>query len=353
MTQNNIGIPLSFSHNLAPIRLIELPPVLLSLLSNTNTPPKLQIKASSAPTDTHSTSNHAVLTTPTQTFSLRQVYSSNSLLLLKPSTATTTTTTTTTGLNVVSTANSYMELIPTIHNTKDLILKHIPVFPPPADVTPITRTEIFASLPVSNGEFDAAWRDLRCFSCPKGFAYRPLPSAILQTLKTIELVNSAGDDGIKLSKFMPEDLVEAIGRYFASLRDEDDEDDNEEVERCIPGLVKAVLSEVSLTNCEMGSCMSICESTWMAWLGRLVLEDWALKSKGDMLYASFMKKWKQEAPDWCSVSECELKNLEGWYILPTPNTIRFSPRGDAVAVEAPKPQKKNKWHEKLGKGKRR
>jgi hypothetical protein len=203
-----------------------------------------------------------------------------------------------------------MELIPTIHNAKDLILKHIPVFPPPADVTPITRTEILASLPVSNGEFDAAWRGLHCFTCPKGFAYRPLPSAVLQTLKTIELVNSAGDDGIELSKFMPEDLVEAIDRYFASLHDEDDEDDDEEVERCIPGLVEAVLLEVGLANCGMGSCMSICESTWMAWLGRLVLEDWALKSKGDMLYASFMTKWKQEAPDWCSAIECELKNIE-------------------------------------------
>ncbi|RPB17605.1 hypothetical protein P167DRAFT_540988 [Morchella conica CCBAS932] len=326
MTQNNTGIPLSFSHNLAPIRLIELPPALLSLLSNTDSPPTLQIKASSAPIDTHSTSNHAVLTTPTQTFSLRQVYSSNSLLLLKPST------TDTTGLNVVSTANSYMELIPTIHNAKDLILKHIPVFPLPADITPITRAEILASIPVSTGEFDAAWKELHCFSCPKGFAYRPAPSAILQTLKTIELVHSVGEDRIELN------------RYFASLYDGDDEDDDEEVERCIPGLVEAVLSEVGLTNREMVSSMSICERTWMAWLGRLVLEDWASKSKGDMLYASFMTKWKQEAPDWCSA---------GWYTLPTPNTIRFAPGGDAVAVEAQKPEKKNKWHEKFGKGKRR
>lgn len=272
-----------------------------------NTPHRLQIKASSAPTDTHSTSNHAVLTTPTQTFSLRQVYSSNSILLLKPST---TTTTTTTGLNVVSTANSYMELIPTIHNAKDLILKHIPVFPTPSDVTPITRAEILTSLPVSTGEFDAAWKELHCFSCPKGFAYRPLPSAILQTMKTIELVNSVGDSRIELSKFMPEDLIAAIDRYFASLYDEDDEDDDEGVERCIPGLIEAVLSGVRLTNPEMGSRMSICERTWMTWLGRLVLEDWASKSKGDMLYASFMTKWKQEAPDWCSATECELKKIE-------------------------------------------
>lgn len=367
MTQNNTGIPISFSHNLSPIRLIELPPALLPLLKTSNDSPRptLYIKASSAPTSDSSSStqpptSHAVLTTPTQTYSLRQVYSSNSILLLQP-----TSSSSNTNLTVVSAVNSYMELIPAACDATTLILQHVPVFPPPGSVAPVTRTSLLSSLPVSPAEFNAAWTNLCCFDCPEGFAYRPLPSTILETLKAISLINYHDfDDGVDLAKFLPEDIIEAIDRYYALAHgvddDEDDDEDeqDEEPRRCVPGLVKSVLAEVSMCGSRGlgGDYRAIVKDKLMEWVGRLVLEDWALKGKGDMLYISFMTKWRQEVPDWLSAVDCELKLIEGWYILPTPNTIRFAPGGKVTPAEAEaaaKSQKRNKWHERLGKGKRR
>ncbi|KAL4867156.1 hypothetical protein BDV12DRAFT_123867 [Aspergillus spectabilis] len=75
-----------FTHRTAQqgFRLLELPPELADLLSSDN-PPTLQLKSPSPTSTIAAAADYVNLCTGTQTYSIRQVQSSNSLHILKPS----------------------------------------------------------------------------------------------------------------------------------------------------------------------------------------------------------------------------------------------------------------------------
>ncbi|KAL0639289.1 hypothetical protein Q9L58_001750 [Maublancomyces gigas] len=369
-TQFTTSIPFSFSHNLAPIRLLELPPALLELLSASESPPILKIKASSGATSSvHSTDNHAVLCTPTQTYSLRQVYSSNSIILLQPSVPLISPPSDdnededtdplaflqpSMGLKAVSTAVSYMELVPTIHDAHELLLKHIPLYHGSFDGAMESPTEkvpkvaILSALPISEGEFETAWKKLNCFCCSAGYAHRPSSSAVLAALG--EIFTCAAAESFTLS---PKDgfAVEAL----VSIMDDDEEVAIPQglVDAAVAGVCEEAVAETGRWKLDKAKCAS--------YVGRALLEDWQSKAKGDMLYVSFISRWKSSVPEEC-VALCKLDCIKGWYTHPTPSTIRFVSGGTPIpakssspsaAAPAPVVTAKNKWHEKFGKGKRR
>lgn len=284
------------------------------------------------------------------------------------------------GLKAVSTAVSYMELIPTIHDADELLLKHIPLYhgslddttEPPTGRAP--KAAILNALPISEGEFEIAWKKLNCFCCSAGYAHRPSSSAVLGALG--EIFTCAAAESFTLA---PRDgfAVEAL----VSIMDDDEEVAIPQglVDAAVAGVCEEAVAETGRWKLDKAKCAS--------YVGRALLEDWESKAKGDMLYVSFISRWKSSVPEEC-VALCKLDCIrvryyppsldylleiwqfvetsvvQGWYTHPTPSTIRFVSGGTPIpakssssssspAAPAPAVTAKNKWHEKFGKGKRR
>ncbi|KAG0131022.1 sister chromatid cohesion protein Dcc1 [Tuber indicum] len=216
-TQANTGIPFSYSHSQSPIRLLELPPALLSLVTS-DSPPIIQIKAAPTPANTtgpRGSGDHAVLCTPTQTFSLRHVHCSNSILLIQPSEPPPPSSVedeqqqafplTSTGLKAIATAGSWLELIPVTPDCASILREKIPVYHgwtdnhpvPPAMEEPISRAQLLDSIPASDAEFSIAWDALLAFETDSGEAFRPSAAAILKAIS--EINTSATAESFSLS----------------------------------------------------------------------------------------------------------------------------------------------------------
>lgn len=201
------------------------------------------------------------------------------------------------GLKAVSTAASYMELIPTIHDADSLLLKHIPLYHLPNNPTdPIpeqpSKAALINALPLSEAEFETAWKKLLCFSCTAGFAHRPSPSAVLKTLD--EIFTSAAAESLPLCPndgFGVDSLVGILDDEIAIP----------------PGLVHAAVAGVC-EETESGR-WRLENSKCAAYVGRTLLEDWDSKAKGDMLYVSFISRWKSLVPEEC-VGLCKLDTIK-------------------------------------------
>ncbi|CUS08604.1 unnamed protein product [Tuber aestivum] len=370
-TQANTGIPFSYSHSQSPIHLIELPPTLLSLVTSPS-PPIIKIKA--APTPANATAprgseNHAVLCTPTQTFSLRHVHCSNSILLVQPSEPPPpdpvedeqqqTFSLTSTCLRAVATASSWLELIPVTADCASLLREKIPVYHGWADDDPalpttdepISRARLLDSIPISDAEFSAAWDELLAFEANNGAACRPSATAILRTIS--EINTSATAESFPLSS--PSAFT---GSAILGMLDD--------VE--IPaGLVTVVIG--SICDRVEGSTD---ENTWRlnkdkccVFVGEALLQD-CMEIKTREIVArrpntatlitrsAFMAKWKAAVPEEC-ISKCRLDTIQGWHALfgdADPRVTAGSSTASLSSLPAPAkntaPAKKN-WHERLGK----
>ncbi|KAK2827866.1 hypothetical protein FQN49_007263 [Arthroderma sp. PD_2] len=224
-------------------RLLELPPELLELLESEN-PPELCLKSSPAPSSSSQDPNSSArsgtaqsefvnLCTPTKTFSLRQVNSSNSILLLKPPTGDT------------AVADSSGDTITTIAQCKSMLevqkmdagnsaltplLAVLPVYDE-SDIRidersedddnciPVSeiiqqRLKIFADIPFSVAECERAWTDICAFvykNKETGALGCHRPSARAKLMAWEKMIEGATLHGIDLGKqFLVEDLWRAV-----------------------------------------------------------------------------------------------------------------------------------------------
>ena len=86
-------------------------------------------------------------------------------------------------------------------------------------------------------------------------------------------------------------------------------------------------------------------------VGKTLLEA---KGKSDYLTAEFVDAWKDVLPEpWREVAE--LKTISGIYDLPTSTTICIKGLAAAIpkAETTAKASSSRKWHEKLGRGRKR
>lgn len=209
------------------------------------------------------------------------------------------------GLKAVSTAVSYMELIPTIHHAEELLLKHIPLYhgssdeatAPTAEKAP--KATILNALPISEGEFETAWKKLNCFCCSAGYAHRPSSTAVLGVLG--EIFTCAAAESFTLT---PRDgfAVEAL----VSIMDDDEEAAIPQglVDAAVAGVCEEAAAETGRWKLDKAKCAS--------YVGRTLLEDWESKAKGDMLYVSFISRWKSSVPEEC-VALCKLDCIKVRY----------------------------------------
>ncbi|TGZ80918.1 hypothetical protein EX30DRAFT_44308 [Ascodesmis nigricans] len=347
------GIPLDYLHDQSTVRLIELPPAVLSLLTSSSTP-ILQIKATTPPekAPTSSSAYNAVLCTSSQTYALRQVSTSNTIFLTTPDA---------TGqrLTATSTITSHLELFPNPNSPSALLQPHLQPYNgwEDADIRsttmedvvdePVTRMSLLPELPISDGEFTEAWRASGAFEW-RGKIYQPTPTVLVKALQVIFTATTAERLGIETEVGVKiEDIMKAI-------------DDDEVPRGLIEGVIGVVCDELDTGRWKLNleRCCKVA--------GKAVLQAWGeahkvAKGPSDLLYVGFMKKWKDAVPHSCK-GLCKTELIEDWYTMPTPNTIRFNPSGSGSpsstgdstvttsAAFAPAASK-NKWHEKFRKGK--
>jgi sister chromatid cohesion protein DCC1 len=254
-------------------------------------PCSLKIKAAStstATTHTGATADHAVLCTSDKTFSLRQVHSSNTSFLLSPQTSEGGVG----GITATSTVTSYIELLPVTPDTKSLLRPLLLPYPTAATSSSgsksnvgMSKVQLRNNLPVSDAEFESAWTDLSAFEYNNS-SYISTAEGLLSALK--EAFTNAAASGVKL---------------------------------CAPFRLDALLDN----ECEIPSALvetvvaRICERKGDGWVllpekathvvGRWVLEEWHTSGKPDMLYVSFMSRWKAAVPQECKLL-CKLDVLK-------------------------------------------
>ncbi|CAA9964812.1 DUF2036 multi-domain protein [Pyrenophora teres f. maculata] len=338
--QDGGGVPLAIAHDQRHFRLLELPPDIVGLLDAPDPPLFLSLK-SRAPAQAAGTPNataaYAVLCTPDKTFQLRQVQTSNSLLVTHPilqhhgndempipATCAIASCTATLQLHV-STASA-VGLLSDALSVYDIVAGDV-------DATPNGRGKpnVFADMPVSDGECDAAWTELMAFEVD-GSSYQPSASALSQVWRAIHAAALA--EGIPLNKeFMTDDITRAAAE-----------------EGHPPAFIHAVLAHLSTDDrvkTSPWSCLDRAKT--VAFTGRTLL---ASKRGADFLIADFTDTWEDRLPElWRK--DAKLSAIEAFYEFPSDTTIRAkntaaSPRAGDSTVAAMKPSAR-KWHDKFAK----
>lgn len=307
-TQDAAGIPFSLAHEQQSFRLIELPQELLDLIASGDSPVwvmsttlgckncsnltfiSLSIKSAeaSANLDAPPTPAHAVLCTPNRTYQLRHVQTSNSVLITQafehypngeeelpvP------------GISAVAACTATLELHHTTDSALPYLKQALPIWhgaegevtTPPSSQAARSKYAIFADVPLSSGECDAAWMQLCAFS-HNGASFRPSARVRLRLWQA--LVSAAYSESIDLgSQFLTSDLWKAISD-----------------EGYPQGLVEAVLRRLTPEEQDMATgWASIDASKCVAWVGATMLEAQA-ELGTELLTAQFLNGWRDSLPE--------------------------------------------------------
>ncbi|KAI9713582.1 MAG: hypothetical protein M1820_000964 [Bogoriella megaspora] len=355
--QNGNGISMSIAHSQQNVRLLELPPALLELLSNPN-PGTLELK--SADPTTSSTAN-AVLCTPTQTFNLRQVQTSNSVLITQPYAPPSDPSSTHSpdpGLISLSSCTSTLEALPqpsSLSASISLVRPHlltytgpdsIPQVPPTNIPASQTKPTIFSSIPLSTTEITQAWRHLCAFETPDQRCWIPTPTAALECWKaTLNAMVARGWDMRTTCGSWDEGQSARVGSLVGEV----------ESEGWPTGLVKAVCGRVGewgvsdTGNGELDR-VRIERERLVEWVGEMVLRSRSEGREEGIGGDELMKLWREGVPEpW--VKRVGMDAIKGKYAEVELGMVRWSEdvesgQDRSVKAAAGKPGNR-KWHEKF------
>lgn len=278
-----------------------------------------------------------MLCTPTKTFHLRQVQTSNVLFVTQPASEHHGNDMPAPATCAIAACTATLELHPSDVSAATLLHEALPVYDIVAgdvDATPNgkTRDTIFEHVPVSEGQCMAAWRDLMAFE-HAGSSYRPSANALNQVWRSIN--SAAFAEGFKLDS---QYLVDHVANAAAE-------------EGHPPALAEAILRYLASQDADADSSWSSLDRTkTVAFAGRILLE--AKQGSSDFLIADFTDTWEDRLPEvWRK--DAQLSAIQGLYEFPTKTTIRVKGKGDAStdassSTTAAKPSAR-KWHEKFGK----
>ncbi|KAI9836386.1 MAG: hypothetical protein M1819_001416 [Sarea resinae] len=342
-TQNASSIPFSYSHEQQHFRLLELPPALLEPL-NASSPPTLSIKSSSSSTSrSDPASTQAVLCTPSQTYQLRQVQSSNTIFLIQPSAAhqreasgdEVPILSGASRLSAIASSKSTLEL----HHSTASAIPHLKQLLLPYDATldddrdpymntqqPMgaasirrTRKSTFSDMPFCDNECERSWRSLVAFE-HDGACFLPSASSSMDVWKALH--TSAVAEGIDLTKqFKVYDLWALV-----------------QEDGFPQGLVEAVIRRVSSEEDQGVDWACLDQETCIRWLGIMVLAQFQEKTHLDLATKEFLRLWRDALPAKWKVDDSiegpmplsRLDSLKGFYTHPTTTSIRIVPRWDEL-----------------------
>ncbi|KAI9667617.1 MAG: hypothetical protein M1821_000433 [Bathelium mastoideum] len=377
-SQPDGGVPLSIAHSQQNVRLLELPPALLELLTSPD-PPTIEIKSSAPPlsptTPSSTPSANAVLCTPTQTFQIRQVQTSNSVFLtgpyLPPSSSTSTNTQSPPnasfssypppepqpGIRAVATCAHTLELLPqpaSLATAKWHLAQHLPTWSGPesdslltattSSPSNLTRAAVFASIPLSPAECHNAWTALCAFEeAAQGRCWLPTAGARLGAWRAVlRGLVARGLDMRGVCAGWEAGKRVGIGGLVGEI---------EEEEGWMAGLVKAVVGRVG--KVEGGGQEE--DEIWVdsaklvPWTGETLLEAKTHNSEA-IAIVEFMQEWRDCLPEsWAEKTSLDV--IQGRFAQPSSSTIRYvrdvQPSDSAPGSLASSKPTNRKWHEKF------
>ncbi|KAF2645383.1 hypothetical protein P280DRAFT_475928 [Massarina eburnea CBS 473.64] len=329
------GVPVAIAHDLRQLRLLELPSGVLELLEAPN-PPPLSIKSlPPAPAASlNATPAYAVLCTPTKSFQLRQVQTSNSLYVTQPTLEAHGNTIPAPTTRAIAACAATLELHPADGDGVSYLEAVLPVYDlvdgeVDAEENRKTKPAIFSDIPLSDGECETAWNSLAAFEAA-GSTYRPTAKTLAQVWASVNAASLA--EGVKLdTQFLTEDLAKLVAEegYPAPL-------------------AASLLQHLSSTSHDRsGEWACLDQEKTLSFVGKTLLE--AKRGNGDYLTADFMDTWRDSLPEaWRKGAE--LKAIDGAYELPSSTTIRAKSKAGTAKAEIVVPKTAaRKWHDKFAK----
>ncbi|KAI4239237.1 MAG: hypothetical protein LQ349_000547 [Xanthoria aureola] len=337
-TQDHQGIAFYVAHEQQNLRLLELPPILLELLTSQH-PSKLSLKSN---VSTEETSGHAVLCSDNQTFQLRQVHSSNSVFLLQPSCIASDAdqASASHGITTVAKCEATLEAIPqSIQCTHQLkaaipVLSNLEVDTIPPSTLPRGKLAIFDDCPFSVREFEQAWKDI-CALEVDGQAFRPSSEVLWKVWRSI--VSGCILKGFSLDQDID---VSSLARTI-------EEDD------VPPFVMRPVVERLRVNNgVALHGYLRMSPVESVQWAGTVLLE--ARTEDGNaMSVAAFFHDWKDGLPEsWRRYAT--LETIKGKFMQPSEDTIMLNGSGlsagkgsySTTTAKSNGPQAR-RWHEKF------
>lgn len=283
------SIPISFSHETQPMRLLELSPSLLSLLDGPS-PPLLSFKA--APSDPASATPAAVvLTTPSATYQVREVQTSNSVFLLRPRHSPSP------ELEITAQAPSFLEVTPQpapspankLRSPAQHLRRALPLYTCAADVDPAlaspatSKQAVCDDVPFSAGEVEAAWCAL-CGFVAAGQAFRPSDAALAELWRA--MLTSAQAEGVRLEERQGLDEVDLGTVWDGVVGDWE--------RGCFDAVVKRLCADGD--GAWTGAKVRLDRDVTVAWVGQVLMSRGAVAGKAWELEA-FLAEWRDALPE--------------------------------------------------------
>ncbi|KAF9739822.1 hypothetical protein PMIN06_004897 [Paraphaeosphaeria minitans] len=335
--QNERGVPFALAHDFQHFRLLELPPDLVQLLEAPN-PPQLSIKSLPPPaSDTPGAQPaYAVLCTPSKTFQIRQVQTSNSVFVTQPTLHAHGNHIPSPTTCAIAACTATLELHPVDLSAVAYLQDALPVYDIIAGEVDAThnaksKAAVFSDIPLSNRQCEQAWTELVAFES-SACSYRPSVDTLRQVWSSINAAALA--EGMKLdSQFLGYDLAELVREegYPASLAQ----------------AIFAHLAAAGQDTSGQWSCLD--RKKVVSFVGRTLLQA----KQGSAAYpvADFVDEWKDSLPEaWRG--DADLKAIDGAYDSPTTTTIVAHANPAPATPESVVPKAtaaKGKWHERFAK----
>ncbi|KAF1838077.1 sister chromatid cohesion protein-like protein Dcc1 [Decorospora gaudefroyi] len=337
--QDEGGVPFSVAHQHQHFRLLELSPEIVELVDAPN-PPLLFIKSQApSPTASDAKPAYAVLCTPNKTFQLRQVQTSNSLFVTQPALEAHGNEIPIPATRAIASCTATLELHASTASAVTMLKGVLPVYDIVAgDVDAISngrsKASMFADMPLSDGECQAAWNELMAFEVDDS-SFQPSANALSQVWRSINAASLA--EGVRLDRqFMTDEITRAASE-----------------EGHPSNFIHAVLAFLSTDDTDRSgpwSCLDRAKT--VVFTGRTLLEA---EHGADFLVADFTDTWEDRLPEvWRK--DAQLSAIDGFYELPGTTikakskaataTATATSAGSAAASMKPSARK---WHEKFAK----
>jgi sister chromatid cohesion protein DCC1 len=388
-------IPLTISHPQQNLRLLELPPELLELLSSAQPPRcvtascrdisltgrgRLYFKSSTGTPDRHaepsastsSTAEHLHLCTPTQSYQVRQVSTSNSVYIVEPSTtaqpvpqdrndwnATSMASVeplaqASSSITAIAKVDTMIELVPVSYDVKAMLGRILPVYNASTVLspdealsqfltysTPLSKNALLAEIVAPDSPAEQAWRALLAFEF-QGRCARPAASTALAVWQSV--INSAALERVNLAG--PVNFSRFFDTEQASL-----------IDRPVGEAILRYLEDGNVGLFSTAHPIRLDRLKVVCWAGLTLLQAEAEKpgSKAHLITADFISQWRDLLPEaWRGDAELD-KLPEGRYTMEGEHIIVG---GDGAASGAERPQPaasgeakstsgKRKWHDKF------
>lgn len=208
---------------------------------------------------------------------------------------------------------------------------------------PISKTQLFANIPLSDAACDQAWKGLACFEVKDTLSLQALiPSIGVKLMAWKAVLTSATASGIDITQELDAHVVKTFV---------------DEHEEWLPGLIPAVIQSMATQSCENGRTLFHIEEIKCAHsVGDMLLREQTENGRVSVSLKGFMDSWADLLPEkWRGRAEVSL--LKGLYRLENdgkditlvePGSVDGGSAGAAAPADAKSTLgAKRKWHEKF------